>query len=183
MGIDPKDSRFGPLLPLDGTSLKPKRRLWKHFWDWNLSLGRYLSLHALDQTINWPTGWTNRKRVAYAGWTAGHTYIRTADRQIRILLLHMTWGRKKGNSVLKGWAADRIDSWTGWDHSLTEDLLDIAPSKWASFIGIPPIRSGGSYRGQVHSTIKWDRNECKTSKACKAWSSEMDNLRSVEFRP
>lgn len=25
MGIDPKDSRFGPLLPLDGTSLKPKR--------------------------------------------------------------------------------------------------------------------------------------------------------------
>jgi hypothetical protein len=23
MGIDPKDSRFGPLLPLDGRSLKP----------------------------------------------------------------------------------------------------------------------------------------------------------------
>lgn len=37
MGMYQKDSRFGRLLPLDEKSLKPKR-LWKNFWDWNLSL-------------------------------------------------------------------------------------------------------------------------------------------------
>ncbi len=31
MGIDPKDSRFGPFVPLDGTSLKPKRLCLKTF--------------------------------------------------------------------------------------------------------------------------------------------------------
>lgn len=64
--------------------------------DFNLSLGRYL--HGFGQTINWPTG-----------WTTGHTYIRTADRQIRILPSgYYTWPEEgKANLYL-------YDSYSYW---------------------------------------------------------------------